>query len=119
MASTADLTTWLAQQVESTGASMAAQMGAQTLCELHHSGRVTGGLKYEEGKLAAFSALRRALQHSDDPAATMTAILADWEADLARYITADPRSMPWVAYAQGGVDACRLCLATWDSLRAG
>jgi hypothetical protein len=85
--------------------------GGEAVCKLHKDGRVDGGLKYEEGRVIALRDLQRALRAAKDaPAAgaaiveTAQAELARWQADLETYQT-QGRPLPWLAYAQGGVDA--------------
>lgn len=109
--------------VEATGAAMANRLGAQTLCETHKSGRVTGGVKYDEGRMAAFSDLKRALRKSDPLGASalhdlFTAEQARWQAQLDRHNRQPKPSMPWIAYSQGGVDACQQAL-DWLAGRGG
>jgi hypothetical protein len=91
-------------------ASLARQMGDATACQLHKDGRVTGGLKYDEGRLVALSNLRRTLRRQEGatPAgldAALAAERAEWQELLARHQAAAKPSLPWVAYAQGGLDA--------------
>lgn len=87
-------------------------MGAGTMCQLHKDGRVSGGLKYEEGRLVAFGNVRRALRRlpadaglPDALAAILHAEAAEWHALLERHQSADRPAMTWLAYSQGGVDA--------------
>lgn len=98
---------------------MQAQMGSATMCEIHKDGQVTGGLKYEEGRLVVYGDLIRAakqLDSADDFPATVTAMQAKWEKQLARYQSQTPRSMPWVAYSQGGVDTLHEVLLRYSPL---
>lgn len=106
--------------VEATGAAMASRLGSQTLCEVHKSGQVTGGVKYDEGRMAAFSDLKRALRGGDSLAADalrdlFTAQADRWQAQLERHQAQPQPSMPWVAYSQGGLDACREALMWLDA----
>ncbi len=82
------------------------EAGGETVCTLHKDGRVSGGLKYEEGRVVALRDLQRALKRvtPDGASTTLGDELTRWEADLAHQRAA-ARPLPWVAYAQGGVDA--------------
>jgi hypothetical protein len=85
------------------------QMGNATACTLHKDGRITGGLKLAEGRMVALHNLIRLVRDAPaeaDPAALVEAERSDWQQrrDEARRRT--PSSLPWLAYAQGGVDAC-------------
>lgn len=105
---TTDWQTWLTAQIAAANARLTAQTGTASLCEIGRAGGVTGGLKYEEGRLAALFALRR-LPPADR--AALAAEHARWRAELARQ-QAQPRPAPsWVAYAQGALDACAAALA--------
>ncbi len=42
--------------------SMKRHMGDSTVCEIHKSGRVSGGLKYDEGRLVVYGTLLRMLR---------------------------------------------------------
>jgi hypothetical protein len=90
--------------------SMRGHMGDQTMCELHKDGSVSGGLKYDEGRLVALGDALRAARKAE-PGLTPAALRlllegeqAKWQAQLARYLGQERRSMPWIAYSQGGVD---------------
>jgi hypothetical protein len=85
--------------------SMRDHMGSQTMCQIHKDGHVTGGLKYDEGRLVAVREIMRLLD--DDPTNLPDAFeekAAGWQRQLARYRAQERPSMPWVAYNQGGVD---------------
>lgn len=69
------------------------QMGNASMCEIHKDGRVTGGLKYQEGRLVEFGA------------DILTAAQIKWTQQLERYQVPECPSIPWIAYSQGGVDA--------------
>lgn len=84
-------------------ASLAEQMDGQTLCQLHHDGRVTGGVKYDEGRLAALTALLRKWGEGDTQRLAEQE-MAHWQAQLERYQAMQPPPLHWVAYNQGGVD---------------
>lgn len=110
MATTPNLLQRLDAAIAAVQASLARQMGDATACQLHKDGRVTGGLKYDEGRLVALSNLRRSLRRQTFPTQTaLEAVLAEerteWQELLARHQGAVKPSLPWVAYAQGGLDA--------------
>lgn len=86
------------------------QTGETSVCQVHKDGRVTGGLKYHEGRLVALSDLVRELKRSSASSReAIAALLADavqrWEIQLARHQGSERPSILWVAYSQGGVDA--------------
>jgi hypothetical protein len=91
-------------------AAMLDYTGGASMCQIHKDGRVTGGLKYQEGRLVVLGAIIRQVKElppaipPDSLAAILTAEAAHWEADLARYRAAERPAIPWVAYSQGGVD---------------
>jgi len=87
------------------------QMGGGTLCQVHKDGRVTGGLKYQEGRLGGLGNVRRAIRRLPADADLMAALAdflttetADWSSQLQRYQAAERPAITWVAYYQGGVD---------------
>jgi len=88
-------------------------IGDSTMCALHKEGRITGGLKYQEGRLVVLGTMLRQakrLPASDDAArAALMGLLdeenARWQAQLTTYEAQKPQSLAWVAYSQGGVDA--------------
>lgn len=87
-------------------------MGGGTMCQVHKDGRVSGGLKYEEGRLVAFGNVRRALKRlsptaDESPALAeiLTSEAAAWQAQLTRHQSAAKPAMMWLAYSQGGADA--------------
>lgn len=84
--------------------------GSQPVCQLHKDGRVTGGLKYDEGRLVALMDLRRSMRQVEgagdgDVMAVIEAELDRWRRDLHTYRSAPRPSLPWIAYNQGSVDA--------------
>jgi hypothetical protein len=94
---------------QETEAEIRQQTGSASVCQVHKDGRVTGGLKYHEGRLVALSDLVRDLKRSAADRDAITALLAAaaarWEAQLARHQASERPSILWVAYTQGGVDA--------------
>ena len=103
----------LAGMLAAAEASMAQTAGGQSLCGLQKDGRVSGVVKYEEGRVAALMLLQRLLRQQSrtefplDPAAVLEQLLAEWQEELARMRRrATPASL-WSAYRQGGVDALR------------
>jgi len=87
-----------------------AQAGKASFCQLQKDGRVTGGVKYDEGWLVALFAARRALKdrlslREDACQAAIAVELADWREALTAQQVKEPPPIPWIAYRQGGVDA--------------
>ncbi|HVO71462.1 MAG TPA: hypothetical protein VMT24_15535 [Aggregatilineaceae bacterium] len=95
------------------------QSSGATLCQIHKDGRVTGGLKYSEGRLVALSRVRRLLDThgSSDDALTslLEALRQEWEDDLEQHKVHERPSISWIAYLQGGRDALVALLATLES----
>jgi hypothetical protein len=80
--------------------------GGENVCNLARDGRVTGGVKYDEGRLVALVTLRRRLRSEADAAQALLADeLAVWSRALAEQQQRTPPAIPWLAYRQGGVDA--------------
>ncbi len=95
-------------QLAEAAAALESELGSDTACTLHRDGRITGGLKYHEGRLIATRQMRRAVEGSADApgaARAIAAIRADWLNELDRWRAGVPPSQPWIAYASGGVDA--------------
>jgi len=116
MINVTELLAWLEQQIGRAEKEYAIHAGNQTACQLHKDGRITGGLKYDEGRLVAFTTLRRIVRKSGDGAAgelraPIEAEQARWQAALHTYRHAPQPSIPWIAYNQGGVDALTAALA--------
>ncbi len=110
------LLTLLDQMILHTEQEYALHTGAQTTCQLHKDGRVTGGLKYEEGRLVALTGARRIVRKVQDTGnnALIDALQSErnrWRQTLLTYQSADRPSVMWVAYNQGGVDALDELLA--------
>ncbi len=106
--------------------SFQAQTGGASLCQMQKDGRVTGGVKYDEGRLVAFITARRLLSdqiadqmNADRPgAAAIETIAAEQRTWLNRLAAQQAREHPaiaWIAYHQGGSDALAWVL---ESLRA-
>lgn len=92
-------------------AAMLDYTGSATMCQIHKDGRVTGGLKYQEGRLVVLgSVIRQIRQLAQDDSlpdlldGLLTAEAARWSAQLARYQAAERPAIIWVAYSQGGLD---------------
>lgn len=104
---TASLMALLEQQLAAAEQAVMASTGGAAWCQLQRDGRVTGGVKYDEGRLAALMAVRRHWRDSD-PVTWEQALVAElnqWQQALAT-VQAQPKpAMPWLAYRQGGVDA--------------
>lgn len=95
-------------------AAMLDYTGSATMCQIHKDGRVTGGLKYQEGRLVVLgSVIRQIRQRAQEDTlpglldSILSAEAARWSAQLARYQAAERPAIAWVAYSQGGLDAVR------------
>ena len=104
------LLTWLDQEIARAEQDFARHAGNQSACQLHKDGRVTGGMKYDEGRLVALTTLRRIVSKQDTwaPAQLAEALQSEqnrWQRALQTYQSAEHPSIAWVAYQQGGVDA--------------
>lgn len=103
----------LEDRVEATAGLLTDELGDATACTLHRDGRVTGGVKYHEGRLVSYRGLRNALL--DEPARPIGDVLAEhtarWRSELDRHAGRGPNQ--WAAYATGGLDAVieACCLA--------
>ncbi|NWG18061.1 MAG: hypothetical protein HXY41_15665 [Chloroflexi bacterium] len=107
-------------RIEAVTASMQQHLGGQTLCQIHKDGRVTGGLKYDEGRLVALRAALRQIKAAADPLPdalldVLRAEAARWQEQLRRFQNQEQQSIPWIAYNQGGADACADVLRLFDS----
>ena len=100
----------------SAAAALEAELGAETACTLHRDGRVTGGMKYHEGRLVAFRETERAVRNAGDRSA-VEEIRDRWRAEFARRRDATRPSPPWVAYATGGLEAATEALRLFDDRR--
>ncbi len=102
-----DLLTRVEQAVAAAEQEALAIAGGEAGCQLQRDGRVTGGVKYSEGKLAALMALRRQLRAAEPAAWTqlLMAELVRWQEALTHIRRQPQPSLPWLAYRQGGVDA--------------
>ena len=84
-------------------ADLEAALGGVSACTRHKDGRVTGGMKYHEGRMASYAEARRALAGDDPPPATVLAEHAQrWRTEFRRR-AGGPE--PWLAYATGGLEA--------------
>lgn len=110
-ASCSNLRDWVEAQINEVGQSMDARTGSQAVCQIHRQGRVTGGLKYDEGRLVALSAVRRLLAgmtgscSAAEIAAVLEAERAKWASTLVSHQARERPAIQWVAYFQGGLDA--------------
>lgn len=103
----------LEDRVEATADRLAGELGGASACTLHRDGRVTGGMKYHEGRLVSYRDLITALrQVPERPVAEVLAEhTARWRSELDRHSGRGPTQ--WAAYATGGLDAATeaCCLA--------
>lgn len=82
------------------------QSAGSSFCQIQKDGRVSGGLKYEEGRLVALHWVLRRLQQQGDPGLAEIAVERDqWLKALSDLQAKSPVPILWVAYRQGGVDA--------------
>jgi hypothetical protein len=99
---------WLDDQIEASAESMRSELGGATACRVHKDGRVTGGMKYQEGRMAAFAEARRlGASGSDDLSDALATFERRWLDELEHRASAEQPSRPWVAYATGGAEAAR------------
>jgi hypothetical protein len=99
---------WIAYldgEIALAAANMEVELGEESACTVHKDGRVTGGLKYQEGRLNSFAEARRLAR---DPAGLedgLSRYKTKWEQELDRRRSAHRPSMPWISYATGGLQA--------------
>jgi hypothetical protein len=105
---------WLDARIDDEARAMSQGLGDSTTCRVHKDGRVTGGLKYTEGRLAAFAEARRLGRDSHHLEDSLAAFVLTWREELERRTNETPTSMPWVAYATGGAEAAELAVAAFD-----
>lgn len=105
--------TTLARLISEAEQELTRQTGGENVCRLEKDGRITGGVKYSEGRLAALNAVRRLLQPDSEAAADaeIDRLLVRWRADLQGWQERPQPPRTWVAYTQGGVDALEQLLA--------
>lgn len=89
--------------------SFQAHSGGASFCQLQKDGRVSGGVKYAEGRLVALNTAARLVKKmaGESPAAWAEALKAErenWEGALSRQKAKERPAMPWIAYYQGGLD---------------
>lgn len=86
------------------------QAGGASVCQIHKDGRVTGGMKYQEGRLVVLGEIIRRIKglaefNTDAVQAILAAECEKWRSQLDHHQTQEKPAMTWVAYAQGGTDA--------------
>lgn len=86
------------QRIAAVARDLEQRLSWQPWCEIHKDGRVTGGMKYDEGRLVVLQAAR-AWVDGDLPQ-RLDQELTRWRARLI-----NATSVPWRAYYQGVVDA--------------
>lgn len=85
------------------------QLGGEAACQIHKDGRVSGGMKYAEGRFVALCDLRRrvGVLAAQPSLAQLQQALdqeeARWQAALQQH--QGRSTLSWTAYCQGGVDA--------------
>lgn len=97
---------WLEAQIEIEATAMTGELGPDSVCTVHKDGRVTGGLKYHEGRMSALAELRRLWRTGEPDDAALAEVERRWEEEFTRRSNG-PSSPLWVSYATGGVDAVR------------
>jgi hypothetical protein len=102
-----ELARLLDQRIAAAERSLTDQTGGTNVCRLQQDGRVTGGMKYDEGRLVALSALRRRLREAGggDPRPIVAQDLTTWQEALRAQQARERPAIQWIAYNQGGVDA--------------
>lgn len=98
---------WLESEIELAAGRMSRELGEDSVCTIHRDGRVTGGLKYQEGRLTALAGLRRGLREAPDAGSVIDESETRWRIEFERRRNASPPSPIWVSYATGGLDATR------------
>lgn len=98
---------WLETQIADAAGAMSQELGDRSVCTVHKDGRVTGGLKYQEGRMSAFAAMRRALVRGEQATEVLAAADERWSAEFEARRRASPSSPTWASYATGGRDAVR------------
>jgi hypothetical protein len=100
-------------RVEATALLLEGEFGPQTAYTRHRDGRVTGGMKYHEGRLVSYRAVAAVLRGAPQrPAAdVLSEHIEHWRAEFDRH--AGRGATQWAAYATGGLDAAAeaCCLA--------
>jgi hypothetical protein len=89
------------------------QTGGQNACRLQKDGRVTGGVKYEEGRLITLSQAKRLLSDNTtevDFRKSIEKLLEEWQEELILLEQKEQPPVHWVAYRQGGVDGLQYVL---------
>ncbi|MGD2042354.1 MAG: hypothetical protein PVJ28_01815 [Acidimicrobiia bacterium] len=101
------LANWLERQIERAARAMSQELGEDSVCTVHKDGRVTGGLKYQEGRMSALAGMRRALERGELEPSVLASAEVQWSAEFETRRTASTSSPLWVSYATGGLDAVR------------
>lgn len=98
-------------RVDAEAAALETSLGGESACTLHRDGRVTGGMKHREGRLVSLREAARAVESSADPFAALGAHLQRWQDEYRRR---EGASLPWRAYATGGLEAAEEALSIWE-----
>lgn len=97
----------LDQQTRAVEQSYQLQTGGAAVCQLHKDGRISGGMKYDEGRLVALAAIQRMLKLKSslqDILHSLQTEMTTWQQGLDVHRGKENPSMQWIAYLQGGVD---------------
>lgn len=105
--------TWLEEEIVLAGEAMSQELGEGSVCTVHKDGRVTGGLKYQEGRMIALADVRRALVRGERETVALNVAEKRWSAEFERRRSSSPSSPMWVSYATGGLDAVRQARQHW------
>ncbi len=97
----------LTQKIEEVEKAYQSQSGGEGVCQLHKDGRVSGGLKFEEGRLVALLWARRQIlpENSPEYLGLLKTEIRNWQNELQALQQKQSPSLPWLAYRQGGLEA--------------
>ena len=105
---------WLDEAMALAARTMDAESGGLSACTVHKDGRVTGGFKYQEGRLAALAEVERLARAGRMTSETLGAIGETWERELEQRRVSEPSSPMWVAYTTGGREAMREAVGRFE-----
>ncbi len=109
----------LDDRIAAVGESMMGQMNNQSLCQIQKDGCITGGLKYDEGRLETLQTFRRLIaEHLEHSPGLIHAEVLRREAQLERFQQQSHPSIQWLAYWLGAVDMAHEILVWIDGKEA-
>lgn len=97
----------LDQQIREVEHSYQIQTGGATVCQLQKDGRISGGIKYDEGRLVALTTIQRIFKQKSSLRnfrISLQTEMKTWQQNLAIHKSRGNPAIQWVAYLQGGVD---------------